>query len=120
MIEGFGEADAATCGVIGVVTALVASLGPAACNVIGKASDKATCQSIIATGGAGAGAALMAGLGCGRTPTVRPVPPVTPAPRPAPRPPPPAPPATRSTDNMILIGGGLALAAALAYIAFGR
>jgi hypothetical protein len=118
MIEGLGAADPQTCSVVSGITAMVAVLGPAACNVINNAGDKALCQSLVATGGAGIGTTIMSGMGCDSSSSPTPTPAPTPAPAPAPAPPPPA--STKSGDNMILIGGGLAIAAALAFIAFGR
>lgn len=128
VIEGLGSLgaeSAQTCAQVGSVAGAIASMGVAACSLITNTADRARCTSLVVGAGAGASGLITGAMGCGGpAPTV----PVTVRPgtesrlieqerlafereRVA---------AAQRTQNMMLIGGGVAVAAALAFIAFRR
>jgi hypothetical protein len=128
MIEGLGSLgaeSAETCGQVSAVSTAIAAMGVAACNLLTDPAAKAQCASLVMAGGAGVAGTITGAMGCG---TRRPVTVTTRGEtaaeaeirvrREIER-------QQRSSDqaktqNMLLIGGGVAVAAVIALIALRR
>lgn len=128
MIEGFGAADETTCGQVSTVAGAIAALGAAACNLITDTRARAQCVGLVSTGGGASAAIIQSSMGCGSSGTsTRETDTERQARLDAER---------RlveleyqaradrekrqQTESMLLIGGGVALAAAIAYVALRR
>ena len=131
MIEGIGSLgaeSAETCGQVAAVSTAIASMGVAACSLLTKPAAQAQCASLVMAGGAGVAGTITGAMGCR---TVRPT--VTPGGETAAQ----AEARVRAeierqryererregdqrNQNMLLIGGGVAVAAVIALIALRR
>ena len=128
MIEGIGSLgaeSAETCGQVAAVSTAIASMGVAACSLLTKSSAQEQCAALVMAGGAGVAGTITGAMGCG---TRRPVTVTTGGETAA-----QAELRVRreierqqaqanqaKTQNMLLIGGGVAVAAVIALIALRR